>query len=282
VLKAPIAALLAAVSLVSAQDVLAGRGDPADGPSVTQVRQRLLGDLQLIESSSAELARLLQQPAPAGALEAARQRMAIESTSYRLREAIRSQQRTVYQLATYPDLEQPVLQAVPSTKAGSLADAVAGLRSIWALAGIDEPWLVRIRRGQPYQSALPPETLLGYYRATANRYGLDWTYLASLNFIESAFGRVTGPSSAGALGPMQLLPSSWDAYGEGGDVNNPSDAIPAAARYLVRFGAPGNMVRALFNYNHDYDYVDAVMSYASAMRRDPAWFITFYYWNTYG
>src|SRR5256885_15252620 len=39
--------------------------------------------------------------------------------------------------------------------------------------------------------------------------------ISSINFIESSFGRNNGPSSAGALGPMQFLPGTWDNYGQG-------------------------------------------------------------------
>ena len=64
-----------------------------------------------------------------------------------------------------------------------------------------------------------------------------------------------GPSSAGALGPMQFEPSTWALYGDGGNIMNPGDAIPAAARLLVANGAPGNLQQALFAYNHSSSYV---------------------------
>jgi membrane-bound lytic murein transglycosylase B len=124
--------------------------------------------------------------------------------------------------------------------------------------------------------------LLAYYRAAAARTGLDWTYLAAINFIESDFGRVNGPSSAGALGPMQFLPSTWQEYGGGSDVMSPHDAIMGAALLLARNGAPANYDRAIFRYNHDLDYVAAVKEYAAAMRADPLWLTRLYYWSTFG
>jgi hypothetical protein len=44
--------------------------------------------------------------------------------------------------------------------------------------------------------------------------------------VESGLGANDGPSNAGALGPMQFLPSTWNLYGDGGDTMNPDDAIP--------------------------------------------------------
>ena len=74
-------------------------------------------------------------------------------------------------------------------------------------------------------------------------------------------GRIRGDSSAGAQGPMQFIPSTWAAYGEG-DVNSYRDSILAAGRYLRAAGAPGNMPKAVFAYNHDTRYVAAVTGYA--------------------
>jgi len=130
--------------------------------------------------------------------------------------------------------------------------------------------------------ASPSSTLAGYYKASASHYQIDWTFLASINFIESDFGRVNGPSTAGALGPMQFMPGTWDAYGAGGDVNSPKDAIDAAARYLFLSGGRANMDKALYAYNHDLDYVAAVNYYADVIRHDATWLDRLYYWNTFG
>ena len=78
---------------------------------------------------------------------------------------------------------------------------------------------------------------------------------------------------------MQFLPSTWRAYGLGGNIHAPRDAILGAANYLHRSGAPGDDRRALFAYNHSDLYVAAVLAYAGEMRRDPLGFLTYYTWE---
>jgi hypothetical protein len=65
------------------------------------------------------------------------------------------------------------------------------------------------------------------------RVRVPWEYLAAVNLVESAMGRIRGTSDAGAHGPMRFLHATWAAYGEG-DIHDPHDAIRAAARYARR------------------------------------------------
>jgi hypothetical protein len=119
-----------------------------------------------------------------------------------------------------------------------------------------------------------PASYVELYKASAARYcpGLSWTVLASIGQIESANGANVGPSSAGALGPMQFLPSTWKAwgmtaFGETGAPNimDPFDAVPSAARMLCADGADsGQRLRsAIFDYNHATWYVDEVLTLAN-------------------
>ena len=122
---------------------------------------------------------------------------------------------------------------------------------------------------------------LRHYAEAQRRFGVHWSILASINFVESAFGRVRSASEAGARGPMQFLPSTWRVYGMGGDIDDPHDAIMAAANYLRRAGAPSDYGRALFAYNHSTHYVRAVRRLASRMRRDERAFRAYYAWQVY-
>jgi hypothetical protein len=113
-----------------------------------------------------------------------------------------------------------------------------------------------------------PPFLLSIYQAAGIQYGVPWEVLAAINEIETDYGRNLNVSSAGALGWMQFMPSSWQTYGvdanEDGrsDPYNPVDAIFAAARYLRAAGADADLAKAIFAYNHAGWYVDAVLQRA--------------------
>jgi murein DD-endopeptidase MepM/ murein hydrolase activator NlpD len=104
-------------------------------------------------------------------------------------------------------------------------------------------------------------------------YGIPWAVLAAINKVESNFGRNMGPSSAGAIGWMQFLPSTWlrwglDASGDGvADPWNPEDAVFASARYLAAAGGRSDLPRAVFAYNHAQWYVDEVLALAGQLGR---------------
>jgi hypothetical protein len=120
-----------------------------------------------------------------------------------------------------------------------------------------------------------PSSYLSLYQESAARYcpGLSWTVLAAIGQIESGDGANEGPSAAGALGPMQFLPSTWrawgiTAFGQPGppDIMNPLDAVPSAARMLCADGAatgPQGLRQAIFDYNHATWYVDEVLALAA-------------------
>jgi hypothetical protein len=126
---------------------------------------------------------------------------------------------------------------------------------------------------------LPAGELLYDYRLAQRHFGVPWQVLAAVNLVESAFGRVVNHSSAGAQGPMQFLPATWRAYGLGGDIHSPRDAILGAANYLHQSGAPGDTARALYAYNPSRLYIAAVLAYAREMRDDPLAFPAYYSWE---
>ena len=117
-------------------------------------------------------------------------------------------------------------------------------------------------------TAVPPQLIPIYQRASA-QYGLGSqgpAVLAGINAVETAFGTNLGPSSAGAEGWMQFMPSTWaewgvDANGDGvADPNNPEDAIFSAARYLSAAGMPADTYGAIYAYNHADWYVSEVLA----------------------
>jgi hypothetical protein len=121
-----------------------------------------------------------------------------------------------------------------------------------------------------------PPFLLPIYQACGTEYGIPWEVLASINKIETAFGTNLNVSSAGALGWMQFLPSSWEAFGLDAngdgkqDPYNPVDAICAAAHYLKLAGGNKDLYQAIFAYNHADWYVQEVLLYARAYGRLPS------------
>lgn len=122
---------------------------------------------------------------------------------------------------------------------------------------------------------LPKRRYMELYKEAAKEYGFrrDWYVLAAVGQVESNHGENMGPSSAGAMGPMQFIPSTWETSGVDGNgdgeanVLDPRDAIPAAAGYLKVGGAPKDWYAALFSYNHADWYVKDVLAVAEAYRR---------------
>ncbi len=120
-----------------------------------------------------------------------------------------------------------------------------------------------------------PPFLLPIYQACGTEYGIPWEVLASINKIETNFGTNMGPSTAGAIGWMQFLPSSWETYGLDAngdgrkDPYNPVDAICAAAHLLKISGGNSDLYKAIFSYNHADWYVQEVLATARAYGKLP-------------
>ena len=186
-------------------------------------------------------------------------------------------QQLVYRrLIERPALRDAVFAAIPSDVRAAADLNFAASADLWVFGQ------VRVTRLPAWRIVQPPpiDELLGYYHEAEKQFDVPWYYLAAINLVETRMGRIRGDSYAGARGPMQFMPATWDAYGKG-DINDPHDAILAAGRYLRAAGAPKNMDRAIWAYNHDNDYVDAVKKYAEVMRADPNAYRGFYGWQVY-
>jgi murein DD-endopeptidase MepM/ murein hydrolase activator NlpD len=120
-----------------------------------------------------------------------------------------------------------------------------------------------------------PPFLLPIYQACGTEYGIPWEVLAAINKIETAFGTNLNVSTAGAVGWMQFLPSTWETYGVDAngdgrkDPYNPVDAICAAANYLKASGGSHDLYNAILSYNHADWYVQEVLLYARAYGKLP-------------
>jgi hypothetical protein len=173
-------------------------------------------------------------------------------------------------LAAHPGWAGRVIRAVPRAWR---AAAAADIRATADLVALTPP-ADRLPR---WRIIAPPSqtALRRYYRAAQSATGVSWWYLAAINFVETDFGRIAGPSSAGAQGPMQFMPATWEIYGHG-DIHNPRAAIMAAARLLRDHGAADAIGPALHAYNPSWRYVNAVLRYAHRLRANPGSLTSYY------
>jgi cell wall-associated NlpC family hydrolase len=125
---------------------------------------------------------------------------------------------------------------------------------------------------------IPAGYLAWYMNAARTCPGLPWAVLAGIGMVESDHGQSTlpgvqsGANSAGAEGPMQILPATFAAYAVNADPGqpltpyDPADAIYTAARILCASGARGGtdagIEQAIFAYNHASWYVTDVLAWA--------------------
>ena len=192
-----------------------------------------------------------------------------------VRRAAEFQQVALRALAIRPaELRRRVLAALPAGTASIARAGVAAARELNALSD-PQPQLPSWRIVAPPA----PDVLRAHYRAAQRRTGVPWTYLAAIHLVETRMGRIRGTSTAGAKGPMQFLPSTWDVYGAGGDINDPGDAIMAAARLLKANGAPQDMAEALWHYNPSDRYVRAVTEYARTIQRFDFAYHGYWHWR---
>jgi hypothetical protein len=174
-----------------------------------------------------------------------------------------------------PSFEAAVVAGLPDDLKPALALNVAAVRELLTL-------------GKSHASApptswhivpvAPTDELLGYYRDASAATGVPWEVLAAIHLVETKLGRVVGDSSAGAQGPMQFMPRTWAAYGQG-DIYSNRDSILSAARYLIANGAPERLDDALHHYNPTSKYVNAVKAYAQRMQANANAYRGYHEWQ---
>lgn len=250
--------------------------DAESGPAQTATRLREVDGT--VADALTELQQL-QQSQPTTLIATLDKPIHVARTERLLRDSVREEQTDIYLLAGDPAAEREVEARLPSPLDAQVRDLSAALRAIWRLAEVTDITDIHPHFVRDYADSLPIPTLVGDYQGAAGLYGMDWTYLAAINYVETDFGRVLGPSVTGAEGPMQFEPATWSAYGTG-SVMSPSDSIDAAAKYLSANGAPSTMAQAVYAYNPAWDYVEGVTRYAAVIRRDPSWYTRLYYWST--
>ncbi|GII76677.1 hypothetical protein Sru01_16590 [Sphaerisporangium rufum] len=186
------------------------------------------------------------------------------------------QQRIYRHAAYHPELARKAFARLPDRLAAAAKDDVTAIREIISLA---RP----VKKGVPFKTQEPPPaaTLLGHFKKAERRFGVEWEVLAAVMFDETKFARVKSASHAGAQGPMQFLPATWKAYGLGGDIHDPGDAVMGAANYLRASGAPRDYRRALHAYNPSDAYVNAILAHARQIKRDVRNYYAYYNWQVF-
>ena len=186
-------------------------------------------------------------------------------------ETVGVRQQLLYRyLAAHPDLDDAVLAAV-GDDVRPFVERIVRARQLGQARSAANPNPTPPSDTLPAWTIvdpLPTDELLGYYRDAEAATGIAWYWLAAIHLQETRMGRIIGTSSAGAVGPMQFLPTTW-AQCCTGDPMIARDAIIGAATYLVQSGGPADMQAALHAYNPNDSYVATVTAFAENMRDNP-------------
>ncbi|ORB66357.1 lytic transglycosylase domain-containing protein [Mycolicibacterium tusciae] len=193
-----------------------------------------------------------------------------------LTSAARRQQAAYRAIGRNPDWDPIIRPRIPPELIATYDRNVDARRQLYPMTEVNDTvpaWRI--------VAPAPADALMAHYREAEAATGVPWNYLASIHLIETRFGSIEGTSTAGAQGPMQFLPSTFEAYGDGGDIHSLRDSIMAAGRYLAANNFAGNPDNAIFRYNNSDRYVRAVHDYAEVLAADPAAFTGYYRWDVY-
>lgn len=195
-------------------------------------------------------------------------------------DAARRQQLAYRSWSRHPEWDATVMALMPASLVSAVHGNIDARRQFVTMAASTNPsdtlpaWRI--------QEPLAAEQLVAFYKEAERAFGVGWSYLAAINLVETGFGRIVGLSTAGAQGPMQFLPATWERYGAGGDITSPHDSILGAARYLAANDfTRGQIDSALKHYNRSPQYVQAVKDYAAIIAAEPATFAAYHAWDIY-
>ena len=114
-----------------------------------------------------------------------------------------------------------------------------------------------------------PPWLIPVYKAAGAKYDIPWTVLAAIHKVETNFSTDGDIESyAGAIGPMQFMPSTFAIFGvpapghKVADIHNVEDAIYSAANMLHQERFSSDPYYAIWMYNHSATYVEDVLHLA--------------------
>ena len=178
------------------------------------------------------------------------------------------------QLTRTPAWLDAVLDALPEDLRPAARGAVEAREALDRLLGERDEPATTVPAWRIVEPA-PADELVGYYKEAAAEIGVEWEYLAAINLVETRMGRIRGFSTAGARGPMQVIPESWAIFGEG-DIDDERDSIFAAARHLKQRDWDKGPRAALLRYNRSSNYGDAVIAYAEVLQQDPDAYDTYH------
>jgi membrane-bound lytic murein transglycosylase B len=194
-----------------------------------------------------------------------------------LARAALAQQVAYRQLGTHPEWDEAVLDALPAELHQTVRRHAEARRAFRGMHSKPPATLPAWRIVAPE----PADELIALYEEAGAAFDIPWSVLAAINLVETGTGRIRGMSIAGAQGPMQFLPSTWAAYGAGGDIEDTRDAIFGAARYLAANNGAADIDHALFRYNHSDRYVRGVKLYAALIAEHPRAFLGLHQWGVW-
>jgi membrane-bound lytic murein transglycosylase B len=289
---APRIPALARLLAAGALTIVAACAQPADGsplavPTTTTTSTTAAPTTTTVAPTTTTAAPVdvfaLRPPAPATDPAALGQQILAAETTLRDSAASRdavaaaalAQQVAYRQLGVHPEWDVEVLATLPEVLRHAAELHATARRELRAIHPAPSATMPTWRIVPP----APIDELLASYQGAEAAFGIPWRYLAAINLVETGLGRIRGTSTAGAQGPMQFMPATWDAYGGGGDINDTHDAIMGAARYLAANNGATDIDSALFRYNHSDHYVQGVKLYADLIAEHPTAFAAFYHWG---